>query len=109
MTSKQQHWESVYGTRDSELVGWYQAHPTRSLRLITECGVGPDAPILDIGGGSSLLVDRVLDKGYRDVTVLDLSATALSLARDRLGFRSDSVTWIEADVTAHQFDRLSTS
>lgn len=106
MTSREQHWESVYRTRDPEAVGWYQTNPARSLRLIEACGVGPDAPIVDIGGGCSLLVDRILDEGYRDVTILDLSATALDLAKERLGSRADSVTWIEADVTAHQFDRM---
>jgi trans-aconitate methyltransferase len=60
---------------------------------------------VNIGGGSSVLVDRLLDEGYSDVTVLDVSATALALAQERLGSRSTSVTWIEADVIEHSFDR----
>jgi SAM-dependent methyltransferase len=105
MTSTQQYWDSVYQERDHELVGWYQANPTRSLRLLRECGVSPDAPIVNIGGGSSVLVDRLIDEGYTDVTVLDLSATALAVAQERLGPRSALVTWIEADVTEYHFDR----
>ncbi len=105
MTSQQEHWERVYQGTDQELVGWYQATPTRSLRFIQGCGLGTDAPIVNIGGGSSVLVDRLLDKGFTDVTVLDLSATALALAQERLGTRSSSVNWVEGDVTKHKFDQ----
>lgn len=105
MTNRRQHWESVYRENDQELVGWYQAYPALSLRLLRSCGVPRDAPIVNIGGGSSVLVDHLLDSGHTDVTVLDLSATALALAKERLGCRSDLVTWIEADVTEHHFER----
>lgn len=105
MTSRQRHWESVYREKDEELVGWYQSHPIRSLRLLGECEVSPEAPIVNIGGGSSRLVDWLLNAGHTDITVLDVSATALALARERLGARSDMVTWIEADITSHDFAR----
>jgi SAM-dependent methyltransferase len=102
---RQQHWESVHRETDQELVGWFQAYPALSLSLLRSCDVNLDAPVVDIGGGSSVLVDHLLDAGYSDVTVLDLSATALALAKERLGSRSDLVTWIEADVTEHHFAR----
>lgn len=105
LTSRQQHWDSVYREKDDELVAWYQAHPTRSLRLVRECAVELDAPIVNIGGGNSRLVDHVLDLGYTDVTVLDISPTALTLAQERLGTRSGLVTWIEADATTYDFAR----
>ena len=105
MDSGQQHWESVHSNSDPRRVSWHQAEPTLSMRLLQECQITLDAPILNIGGGSSLLVDHLLDAGFTDVTVLDLSATALALAQERLGSRSSDVTWIVADVTEHRSDR----
>ena len=106
MTSRRGHWESIYNDRDHELVGWYQSDPGRSLRLIEASTFDAAAPIVNIGGGSSVLVDRLLDADYTDVTVLDLSATALALAQERLGRRTDAVHWIEGDVIEHDFDRV---
>ena len=93
------HWENVYGRRAIDDVSWYQEHATRSRDLITRLGVGPDDPIIDVGGGASVLVDDLLDVGHRDLTVLDLSAAALAAARTRLGRRADAVRWIEGDAT----------
>jgi SAM-dependent methyltransferase len=98
MDSKE-HWERVYATKKPTEVSWFQPHPEVSLRLIRGTGAGPDDPIVDVGGGASTLVDDLLAAGYRAVTVLDLSATALKVARERLGPRAASVTWLEADVT----------
>ena len=105
MESRQQHWETVHRTREQHLVGWYQATPTVSLELLRSCGVAKSAPVVDVGGGSSALVDHLVDTGHTDVSVLDISATALALARRRLGSRAEAVTWIECDVTGHSFDR----
>lgn len=93
------HWEKVYGTRAIDAVSWYQEHAERSLDLIRKLGIGKDEPIIDVGGGASVLVDDLLADGYADLTVLDLSGAALAAARTRLGARAASVHWIEGDVT----------
>ena len=91
------HWERIYRTKDSTQVSWYQPEPRLSLDLIRRVAPDLDAPILDVGGGASTLVDGLLDAGYRDITVLDLAPAALAVARERLGARADVVTWIAAD------------
>lgn len=95
----QNHWEKVYSTKSADSVSWFQPHADRSLRLIHETGLPLTASIIDLGGGASTLVDDLLGKGYSSVTVLDLSAAALSAARTRLGEREERVNWIEADIT----------
>jgi SAM-dependent methyltransferase len=105
MTSRQQHWQAVYRDRDPEQVSWYQENPERSAQLIESAGLPPSGRIIDVGGGASRLVDRLMDAGYSDLTVLDLSAVALAYAGERLGARAGEVTWIEADVINHQFER----
>jgi 2-polyprenyl-3-methyl-5-hydroxy-6-metoxy-1,4-benzoquinol methylase len=80
-------------------VGWYQESPNTSLGLIEATGIDPDARILDVGGGASTLVDGLLDRGFENASVLDLSKSAIGHARSRLGARSDQVTWITEDVT----------
>lgn len=89
----------MYQSKDHELLSWYQAHPAKSLTLIESCCTDRDASVLDVGGGSSLLVDRLLELGHTDVTVADVSPTALAHSRARLGAISEDVTWIECDVT----------
>lgn len=98
--SMKAHWEQVYASKSSEAVSWYQPHAALSLELIRNCGLGPAAPIIDVGGGASTLVDDLLAAGHSDLTVLDLSANALAAARRRLGEAAARVHWIEADVTA---------
>jgi len=71
----------VYRDRVAELVTWHQEHPTLSLSLVAATGSGADAAVVDVGGGSSRLVDHLFDRGYTDVTVFDLSSTALGYAR----------------------------
>jgi SAM-dependent methyltransferase len=94
------HWDAVYTARAPEEVSWYQARPDTSLALIARAGKGPGASLVDVGGGASRLVDLLLDAGYRQITVLDLSPVALERARNRLGDRASLVTWLAADVTA---------
>jgi SAM-dependent methyltransferase len=94
-----EHWERVYASRKPTEVSWYRAHLEVSLRLIANATTDRSARIIDVGGGESTLVDDLLDAGYRDVTVLDLSATAIDVARKRLGARADRVAWIHGDVT----------
>lgn len=93
------HWERIYTTRPVEAVGWYRPHLDTSLTWIRELNLPRRARILDVGGGASTLVDDLLALGFKDVTVLDLSATALAHARARLGPRADHVIWMEADIT----------
>ena len=93
-----EHWERVYLGRDASNVSWYQPAATISLDLIRRVAPDLDAPIIDVGGGASTLVDGLLDAGYRNVTVLDLSGSALGIARQRLGERARDVTWLEADL-----------
>jgi len=94
------HWEAVYGSKAENEVSWFQEEPATSIEFIRHCGGGRDVPVIDIGGGESRLVDRLLDAGYGDVTVLDLSEHALEHTKARLGTRAQSVSWIAADITA---------
>lgn len=103
------HWEQVYSTKATDAVSWYQEHADHSLGLIETTGVSRTAPIIDVGGGASTLVDDLLEKGYRNITVLDLSAAALDSAKERLGARASSVTWLASDITkvelpTHSYD-----
>lgn len=81
---------------------WFQDDPTPSLDMIHQTGLGTGDPIVDIGGGASMLIDRLLDAGYSAVTVLDIAQAGLAVAQQRLGARAVSVTWIAQDVTAWQ-------
>ncbi len=97
--SRQAHWEKVYTSRDETTVSWFQDNPAPSLDLIEVIAPGRDADIIDIGGGASRLVDHLLERGFRGVTVLDISQAALDLACLRIGRRASEVHWIAADVT----------
>ena len=92
------HWERIYRTKLPTQVSWYQPHALRSLDLIRRISPPPNGAIIDVGGGASTLIDDLLDAGYHDLTVLDLSATALAETRARLGAQAGSVRWIEADI-----------
>lgn len=92
------HWEAAYANREADQLSWFQREPGVSLQLIDACALEPGAPIIDVGGGASVLVDRLLDRGCRDLTVLDLSGAALARSRVRLGDRSSLVHWLEADL-----------
>jgi SAM-dependent methyltransferase len=98
--SSKAHWEKVYGSRAPTELSWYQSQPTRSLELLEQLGVGASSAIIDVGGGASTLVDALLDRGFDNLTVLDISHSALEHAKARLGARAASVKWIEADVTS---------
>lgn len=98
--SPKEHWDQVYSSKTTEKLGWFAPHLKTSFSWITQLGLAPDAPIIDVGAGASTLVDDLLDAGYQSITVLDLSRQALSLAKARLANRADLVSWIEGDVTA---------
>jgi SAM-dependent methyltransferase len=93
------HWDTVYREKGPARVSWFRPHLERSLHYLEAASLPRDAAILDVGGGASTFVDDVLERGYRNVAVLDLSETALSVARERLGTRGAGVRWISADVT----------
>lgn len=97
------HWEKVYSTKAPDSVSWFQQHADMSMRLIKASGLDQSGAIVDVGGGASTLVDDLLDDGYANLAVLDLSAAALAESRHRLGARSDHVTWVEADITRVTF------
>ena len=96
---RKEHWESVYRRKRDQDVSWYRDHLENSLRLIKDTGVGRDASIIDIGGGSSTLVDDLIEEGYADLSVLDISSEALQRSRERLGSKAEDVEWLVADVT----------
>lgn len=99
---RKRHWDTLYGIRETDKVSWYQPVPSVTLEFIKKTALPKSAKIIDIGGGDSLLVDHLLDLGYRDISVLDISATALNKAKDRLGYRANNVTWIHADATSFE-------
>lgn len=92
------HWEKIYRTKAATEVSWFQEHPQLSLRLIREANPPVSASIIDVGGGTSALVDDLLANGYEKVTVLDFSETALNTAKARLGAGAGRVRWMEANV-----------
>ncbi len=96
---KKVHWETVYQTKSDQQVSWYRQHLDNSLQLILNTGVGKEAAIIDVGGGSSTLIDDLLAHGFADVSVLDISAAALEKSKFRLGEKSTQIEWIEADIT----------
>jgi SAM-dependent methyltransferase len=103
--SRQAHWDNVYASKAENEVSWFQENPAPSLALIAEIGAAPSAAIIDIGGGASRLVDQLIDRGFHDVTVLDLSAAALEASKARLGERAGRAQWLVADVTTWEPSR----
>lgn len=97
------HWESVYQTRAQSEVSWYQKQAKLSLKLIKDAKIPPGASVIDIGGGASTLVDDLLNNGFQNITVLDISGAALTAVKGRLGSRADSVHWLEANVLDASF------
>src|SRR6185437_12542278 len=93
------HWEAVYQRRPLDTVSWYQAYPARSMALIRASGASTEEAVIDVGGGASFLVDALLQDGFKDVTVLDISSTVLDRVRERLGKLITKVSLIQADVT----------
>jgi ubiquinone/menaquinone biosynthesis C-methylase UbiE len=97
---RKKHWENIYQTKELKDVSWYQPCPTTSLDFIKRFNIPTTAKIIDVGGGDSFFVDHLLDLGYQDITVLDISKAALDKAKQRLGDRATKVKWIVADVSS---------
>lgn len=104
MAGRQKHWDDVYGARSENALTCFEATPAVSLDLVRE-HLQPGEPFIDIGAGASRLVDALLEEGFGPLTVLDLSAAALAVSRQRLGPKADDVAWIEADITVWQPER----
>jgi ubiquinone/menaquinone biosynthesis C-methylase UbiE len=94
---RKKHWETIYQTKELKDVSWFQPTPETSLNFLKQFNIPTTAKIIDIGGGDSFLVDNLLNLGYQDITVLDISAAALDKAKQRLGNRADKIKWIVAD------------
>jgi ubiquinone/menaquinone biosynthesis C-methylase UbiE len=94
---RKKHWENIYTTKELKDVSWYQATPDTSLNFLKEFNIGTTAKIIDVGGGDSFLVDHLLDLGYGDITVLDISEAAINRAKKRLGDRAVKIKWIVVD------------
>jgi SAM-dependent methyltransferase len=101
-SDRQAHWQNVYTTKAEREVSWFQDRPSISLEFIEAAKAGQDAAIVDIGGGASRLVDALLEAGYRNLTVLDLSEAALAASQKRIGAQAASVKWLTGDVTTWQ-------
>lgn len=98
ITSKE-HWERIYETKNPGQVSWTQEVPKTSVNFIQSFGLAKTARIIDVGGGDSNLVDYLLDEGYNNITVLDISEKALEKAKSRLGNKAQKVNWVVSDIT----------
>ena len=96
--STESHWENIYQTKSPPQTSWFEPHLQTSLEWIARAAADRSAAIIDVGAGESTLVDDLLCCGYRAVTVLDISATALQKSRARLGASAQSVSWICGDL-----------
>ncbi|HEY5613808.1 MAG TPA: class I SAM-dependent methyltransferase [Lysobacter sp.] len=95
---RQAHWEGVYRRKDAEQLSWFRPRLEVSLALMEQAGLGPQTRVIDVGGGTSTLVDDLLALGLIDITVLDLSSEALEIARNRLGDAGRNIHWMAADL-----------
>ena len=98
--NRQGHWNSIYTLKNERDVSWFEPVSTVSLEMIEASGIVPSTSVLDIGAGESRLVEGLLARGLRDITLLDISAEALERTRTRLGPAGRTITWIDADVTS---------
>lgn len=94
---RKRHWENIYQTKELKDVSWFQPTPETSLDFFKQFNVPTTAKVIDIGGGDSFLVDNLLDLGYQDISVLDISAAAIDRAKQRLGDKAKNVKWVVAD------------
>ena len=93
------HWEKIYTTKAFENVSWYQKEPTISLNFLKKLGIQKTDKVIDVGGGDSFFVDHLLELGYEDITVLDISEEAIKRAKERLGKKAQRVKWIVSDAS----------
>lgn len=96
---RQEHWETVYQTKDHTKVGWYQPSSDISLELMEKIGLSKDMSVIDIGAGASTFVDGLIERGFKNITLLDLSKEALTITRERLGDKADIPNYLVEDIT----------
>jgi len=94
---RKKHWETIYQTKDLKDVSWFQPTPETSLDFLKQFNISLNAKIIDVGGGDSFLVDHLLELGYTDITVLDISEAAIKRAKERLGEKANAIKWIIED------------
>lgn len=99
MEDLKKHWENIYTSKNFEDTSWYQEKPETSLNLIETLNLAHDAAVIDIGGGDSFLCDNLLELGYTNISVLDISKNAIERAKKRLGKKAADVKWIVSDAT----------
>lgn len=99
------HWDNIYSTKAPHEVSWTQDNPATSLAFIHSFNLSRKASIIDVGGGESRLVDRLLDEGFEDITVLDISEQAITHTRQRLGKSADKVSWVISDILEFETDK----
>ncbi len=99
---RKEHWDNIYQNKSTDDVSWYQRVPGTSLDFVKQFNLSKTAKIIDIGGGDSFFVDHLLELGYEDITVLDISEQAAERAKKRLGKRAENVKWIIADAAEFQ-------
>src|ERR1035437_3951530 len=104
MESRKEHWEKVYSTKQPHEISWTQELPKTSLDFIHSFNLPKSATIIDIGGGDSKLVDYLVDEGYENISVLDISSTAIEKSKQRLGNKAKKVNWVVTDVLEFQPD-----
>ena len=101
--NRKDHWERVYQKNAPSEVGWYQAYPETSIKLINNAGVDHDSRIIDVGGGTSTLSEHLLHLGYKELTVLDISSNSIKKAKLQLGEKFRQISWVEGDITRYGF------
>lgn len=99
MFNRKAHWENIYQDKSDQALSWYQKEPTQSLQLIKNAQIALDEPVIDVGGGASVLVDYLIRSGYLNISVLDISGNALASTRKRLGEAANKVKWYVSDIT----------
>ena len=99
MSDSKKHWEQIYSAKAPLEVSWYQKNTTLSIQFIRNTHIALDAPIIDVGGGASVLVDNLSDQGYSNISVLDISSTAIKHAQERLGRKASKIEWFIQDIT----------
>lgn len=104
ITSTASHWDDAYAAGETAC-NWFQQHPRMSLRMFDLAGVPATASVVDVGGGASPLAGALLDRGFRDITVLDISASGMAYAQRRLSAQAGQVEWLVADVRSWEPDR----
>ena len=106
MENKKEHWEKVFATKQETEVSWYEQKPETSLKFFTESNIPKEAKIIDIGGGDSYLIDNLLDLGYTNLFLLDISENAIERIKNRLGAKAVNVTFIVSDILDFQSEIL---